>query len=77
MLPHPIIMEDMIKYRQQRFIEEAQQERLMKQARRTSKMKKASAIERFADVLISFGTYLKIKYGHQPCCMMKDSSIQV
>ena len=63
MMSNPILIELMVKYRQQAVIEEAEKIRLQRFAKKNNPNRQFRGIERFADLLIRTGEYLKRRFG--------------
>ncbi|NOX34439.1 MAG: hypothetical protein GXP56_12020 [Deltaproteobacteria bacterium] len=73
MIPNPTLLEMLVKERRHAFEEEAEMVRLLKLARSGRQGRQFKTIEKIADLLISFGEYLKKKYCKETSISMDSS----
>ena len=73
MLSNPMFIELLAKERRQTFEEEAKRMQLLNLARADKVKTDFYSVEKFADLLIFFGEYLKRKYCPKPMLMNSSS----
>ncbi len=73
MLSNPMFIELLVKERHQAFEEEAKRTRLIKLSRANQVKVQIYSVEKFANLLIFFGEYLKRKYCSKPILAANSS----